>query len=130
MGAEDTAAVRCAPPDDVLPGPRTNYRRWWNNPWSVVEAGGPRESGEWTPEDARRLATLVARAHEAGLWIRFYTLNGLDPDEPLGWEPSYDFGSRDAVGGGGAQLSTRAWTSWRRINTRRSRPLAGPCAAR
>ncbi len=85
-----------------MPGPRTNYRRWWNHPWSVVEPGGPPESGEWTVDDARRLATLVSRAHQAGLWIRFYTLNGLDPgDEPLGWDRSYDFGSREAV--------TRRW---------------------
>jgi hypothetical protein len=40
----------------------------------------------------------VTRAHDAGLWIRFYTLNGTRPDEPsLGWDPSYNFGSREAV---------------------------------
>jgi hypothetical protein len=76
----------------------TNYRRWSNNPWSVVEPGGPREAGEWTADDAARLRTLVASAHDAGLWIRFYTLNGVEPGEPsFGWEPSYDFGSRAAA---------------------------------
>ena len=86
------------PPTEVFPGRRTNYRRWWNNPWSVVEAGGPREAGEWTPADAARLSTLVRRAHAAGLWIRFYTLNGWDSDEPpLGWDESYNFGSQGAA---------------------------------
>jgi glycerophosphoryl diester phosphodiesterase len=70
----------------------------------VVEAGGPSEAGAWTAEDAARLSTIVRRAHEAGLWIRFYTLNGLDPAElSLGWTASYNFGSRDA-----AQLRWRA----------------------
>jgi hypothetical protein len=97
--AGETRGSAGAPPPDVSPGPRTNYRRWWNNPWSVVEAGGPGEAGEWTPEDAARLRLLVKRAHDAGLWIRFYTLNGTRPDEPaLGWDPSYNFGSREAVG--------------------------------
>jgi hypothetical protein len=97
VGAQGTAASG-DPPSDVLPGRRTNYRRWWNNSWSVVEAGGPREAGEWTPADAQRLATLVRRAHEAGLWIRFYTLDGWDADgQSEGWDPSYNFGSRPAV---------------------------------
>jgi hypothetical protein len=96
-GGEKRAAGG-APPRDPWPGPRTNYRRWWNHSWSVVEAGGPREAGAWSPGDAARLRLLVTRAHDAGLWIRFYTLNGTGPDEPsLGWDPSYNFGSRDAV---------------------------------
>ena len=83
---------------DVSPGRRTNYRRWWNNSWSAVEAGGPREAGDWTPADAERLRLLVARAHDAGLWIRFYTLNGIGPGEPsAGWDASYNFGSRAAA---------------------------------
>jgi hypothetical protein len=99
-GASDGENVTSsnAPASDVFPGPRTNYRRWWNNSWSVVEAGGPKDAGEWTPADAAQLATLVRRAHEAGLWIRFYTLNGLEPGEPsLGWDASYNFGSRAAA---------------------------------
>jgi hypothetical protein len=80
------------------PGARTNYHRWWNNPWSVVEPGGPRKAGAWTAEDAARLHTLVSDAHRAGLWIRFYTLDGFDPrDDSGGWSASYNFGSEDAA---------------------------------
>lgn len=83
---------------DVSPGQRSNYRRWWNNPWSVVEAGGQNQAGDWTDADDHRLRTLVAAAHEAGLWIRFYTLNGHDPaDVSGGWTPGYNFGSKQAA---------------------------------
>jgi hypothetical protein len=103
IGGETNAAPD-APPHDVLPGRGTNYRRWSNHAWSIVEAGGPSEAGEWTAEDEARLSTIVRRAHEAGLWIRFYTLNGLGPAElPLGWTASYNFGSR-----GAAELRWRA----------------------
>ena len=84
----------------TTPLPRaTNYRRWWNAPWSVVEAGGQRNAGEWTPEDETRLRTLVQHAHEAGLWIRLWTLNG-HPDgeeKASGWSTGYNFGSIEAV---------------------------------
>lgn len=97
VGGNSNAAPG-APPPDVFPGRRTNYRRWSNHPWSIVEAGGPSEAGEWTTEDAARLSALVGRAHDAGLWIRFYTLNGLGPAElSLGWTASYNFGSREAA---------------------------------
>jgi hypothetical protein len=83
---------------DVAPGARTNYHRWWNNPWSVVELGGQRKAGAWTTEDEARLRSLVRAAHDAGLWIRFYTLNGHDPrDESGGWSPAYNFGSEEAA---------------------------------
>jgi hypothetical protein len=83
---------------DLVPGARTNYHRWWNNPWSVVELGGQRKAGAWTPEDEARLGSLVRAAHEGGLWIRFYTLNGHDPrDESGGWSPGYNFGSEEAA---------------------------------
>ena len=37
-------------------------------------------------------------AHGAGLWIRFYTLNGHDPkDESGGWSAGYNFGSEAAA---------------------------------
>jgi len=71
----------------------TNYRRWWNNPWSVVEEGGQRNAGDWTPADAARLHSLVRAAHVKGLWIRFYTLNGHTESDSLGWTQSYNFGS-------------------------------------
>lgn len=77
---------------------KTNYRRWSNNPWSVVEPEGQPKAGAWTAEDAGRLTAAVRAAHDAGLWIRFYTLDGLDPaDTSGGWSPTYNFGSLDAV---------------------------------
>lgn len=86
-----------ASPEAMVPAGATNYRRWWNNPWSVVEKGGQREAGEWTPEENARLRALVRHAHAKGLWIRFYTLNGHASEESLGWYPNYNFGSIEAV---------------------------------
>ncbi len=73
----------------------TNYRRWWNNPWQVVEAGGQAHAGEWTPEKMTRLRALVEQAHTNGLWIRFYTLDGATDAELSchGWFHDYNFGS-------------------------------------
>jgi hypothetical protein len=83
---------------DITPGARTNYHRWWNNPWSVVELGGQRRAGAWTADDDARLRRLVRTAHDAGLWIRFYTLDGFDPkDESEGWSAGYNFGSEAAA---------------------------------
>src|SRR6476659_8564675 len=83
---------------DGLPGARTNYRRWWNNSWTQIEPDGQPKAGAWTPEDEQRLTTAVKAAHAAGLWIRYYTLDGYDPaDTSGGWGASYNFGSLDAV---------------------------------
>ncbi|HVS65444.1 MAG TPA: hypothetical protein VMT85_18295 [Thermoanaerobaculia bacterium] len=86
---------------DGVPLPRraSDYRRWWNHPWRVVEPEGQRAAGEWTPDDAGRLRRLVSRAHEAGLWLRVYTLNGIGEEgsQERGWFAGYDFGSLDAV---------------------------------
>lgn len=83
---------------DITAGRRTNYHRWWNNPWSAVERGGQPRADLWTPDDARRLQALVGAAHRASLWIRFYTLNGHDvADESGGWSTGYNFGSSDAA---------------------------------
>jgi len=83
---------------DGLPGARTNYRRWWNNSWTQIEPDGQPKAGAWTPEDEQRLTTAVKAAHAAGLWIRYYTLDGYDPADPSGgWGASYNFGSLDAV---------------------------------
>ena len=83
---------------DLSPTPRSNYRRWWNHPWGVVELGGQNRADEWTATDDTRLRSLVSMAHEAGLWIRFYTLNGHDPsDTSEGWTPGYNFGSKQAA---------------------------------
>jgi hypothetical protein len=82
------------------PLPRaSNYRRWWNAPWAVVEAGGQREAASWTPHEDARLRTLVRHAHEAGLWIRVWTLNGhpIGDEKASGWSTGYNVGSRDAV---------------------------------
>lgn len=86
-----------AAPEVLVSGSANNYRRWWNNPWEVVEKGGQRKAGPWTDHDDRRLRQLVNFAHARGLWIRFYTLNGL-PDHDLrknGWDKDYNFGSTE-----------------------------------
>jgi len=77
----------------------TNYRRWLNHPWSVIEPEGQNRAGEWTADDAERLRLRVRAAHDAGLWIRFYTLNGhtTEHGERMGWTPSYNFMSLDAA---------------------------------
>ena len=89
-----------AAPEVLEPARATNYRRWWNNPWGVVEKGGQTKAGEWTKEDNLRLRALVEHAHRNGLWIRFYTLDGVDKKEDLschGWFSSYNFGSLSAA---------------------------------
>jgi hypothetical protein len=86
-----------APPEVLDVEKANNYRRWWNNPWRVVEPGGQQHAGPWTPEKMNRLRTLVDRAHANGLWIRFYTLDGATEEELSchGWFHSYNFGSLD-----------------------------------
>lgn len=86
-----------ATPAALVSTPATNYRRWTNFSWHVVEQGGQPRAGSWTPEDAARLQAIVSRAHEQGLWIRFYTLNGHGADANRGWTGSYNFGSARAV---------------------------------
>lgn len=94
---KDPAAPIEARPEMLIPSGATNYRRWTNHSWAVIEEGGPPKAAEWTPKDAERLRAVVRRAHEQGLWIRFYTLNGHAPEESRGWGASYNFGSADAV---------------------------------
>ena len=86
-----------AAPEVMDPGKATNYRRWWNNPWKVVEAGGQPNAGEWTAAKMNRLRALVERAHANGLWIRFYTLDGATKAQLScnGWFHDYNFGSLD-----------------------------------
>ena len=96
FGAAHTHASNpMAAPDVLEPEPATNYRRWWNNPWAVVEAGGQTKAGEWTIQDNLRLQALVRHAHDNHLWIRFYTLDGATPHELScnGWFHLYNFGS-------------------------------------
>ena len=91
------AMAVAAAPEQLIPSGATNYRRWTNHAWAVVEAGGPPRAGAWTAADGARLDALVTRAHALGLWLRFYTLNGHAPND-AGWSESYNFGSPDAVG--------------------------------
>jgi hypothetical protein len=86
-----------AAPEVLDPGKATNYRRWWNNPWRVVEPAGQPHAGEWTAAKQQRLQSLVDRAHSNGLWIRFYTLDGATKPElsANGWFGDYNFGSLD-----------------------------------
>jgi hypothetical protein len=84
-------------PDVVIPSGITNYRRWSNNPWAVVERGGQRQADDWNAADRARLKALVDRAHSVGLWIRFYTLDGFAATENKGWTASYNFGSESAA---------------------------------
>ena len=59
----------------------SNYRRWWNNSWAVVEQGGQPKAGDWSTQDELRLRALTEHAHANGLWIRFYTLDGATENE-------------------------------------------------
>jgi hypothetical protein len=88
-----------APPEVIDAEKATNYRRWWNNPWKVVEADGQPHAGDWTPEKMKRLRALVEHAHANGLWIRFYTLDGATKKELScnGWFSDYNFGSLAAA---------------------------------
>lgn len=94
--AAATARFWTALPTMALP-PATNYRRWWNASWAVVEAGGQRQAGDWTSDDEARLRALVRRAHEAGLWVRMWTINGHPPGEEQAqlWSTGYNVGSLD-----------------------------------
>jgi hypothetical protein len=94
---ERAAAAVAATPEVLIPSGATNYRRWTNFSWAVVEAGGQNKAGTWTKEDDARLRAIVSRAHRMGLWVRFYTLNGHAPPEGRGWTSSYNFGSVAAV---------------------------------
>jgi hypothetical protein len=82
-----------APAAQLLQTRATDYRRWWNNSWWLVEEGGERRAGAWTRADDTRLRALVDYAHEQGYWIRFYTLDGFDRRQDRGWDESYNFGS-------------------------------------
>jgi len=94
---ERAAAIHAATPEVLIPGGATSYRRWVNFHWAAVELGGPAKAGPWSAEDEQRLRAIVTRAHDAGLWIRFYTLNGHAPGAGLGWTESYNFGSAGSV---------------------------------
>jgi hypothetical protein len=95
--ADERAANLSRMPAEQLIAPKaSNYARWVNFPWSVVESGGQARAGDWDAADAARLDALVKRAHAQNLWIRFYTLDGFLNDGD-GLTKSYDFGSDAAV---------------------------------
>jgi hypothetical protein len=96
---ERALALAATPVETLLPHRATNYRRWANFPWHVIEKGGQPHAGAWDAADRKRLDALVSRAHGQGLWIRFYTLNGHPPPEAEshGWSKGYNFGSLDAA---------------------------------
>jgi hypothetical protein len=96
-GKEAVPKLAGLAPAELIASGATNYRRWVNFPWAVVERGGQVESGEWTPADTARLDALTTLAHERGLWIRFYTLNGHAAADDNGWTKSYNFGSPAAA---------------------------------
>lgn len=85
-------------PRELIPTGATNYRRWVNFSWTAVELGGASRGGRWRDAERQRLAELVRTAHQKGLWIRTYTLNGHLPEEAQGWSKDYNFGSPEAVG--------------------------------
>jgi len=95
--AEERAAnLSRMPAREIIAPKASNYARWVNFPWLVVELGGPTRAGDWNTADAARLDALVKRAHAQNLWIRFYTLDGFLNDGD-GLTKSYDFGSDAAV---------------------------------
>jgi hypothetical protein len=96
-GKEAVPKLAGLTPADLIASGATNYRRWVNFPWAVVERGGQAGAGEWTAADTARLASLTALAHERGLWIRFYTLNGHAAADNKGWTASYNFGTLAAA---------------------------------
>jgi hypothetical protein len=96
-GAEAAGKLAALAPADLIASGATNYRRWVNFPWAVVEPGGQQKAGDWTAGERTRLSALVDRAHALNLWIRIYTLNGHPEGEANGWTRSYNFGSLEAA---------------------------------
>ncbi len=87
------ASLLAMEPERIIPSRASNFARWVNFPWLVVEAGGPTKAAAWTAGDSVRLHALVRRAHTQQLWIRFYTLDGFAPGDGDGLTRSYNFGT-------------------------------------
>jgi hypothetical protein len=94
---ERLRALATASTEALIARPATNYRRWVNFSWQVVERGGQPRAGDWTMADSARLNAIVNRAHALGYLVRFYTLNGHAASEHPEWTASYNFGSFAAV---------------------------------
>ena len=120
-----------ATPAQLLKTRATDYRRWWNNSWWLVEEGGETHAGAWTKADERRLRALVDYAHEQGYWIRFYTLDGFGRNRDRGWDESYNFGSmrrviprwRAAIAAGVDFIATDQYRTLSRYLDQRDRAL-------
>ena len=97
FGAVKPLAEYPGSPEQVIGPGGTEYRRWVNFPWKMIEGVGQPEAGDWTPQEDQRLKSFVQYAHSKNLWIRFYTLDGFKPADSQGWSESYNFGSLDAV---------------------------------
>ena len=94
---ERARILRSAAPRELVPTAATSYRRWVNFAWGAIEEGGPPAAGEWTADDEQRLEAVVNYAHQQGLFVRFYTLNGHTATANRGWSSGYNFGSLEAV---------------------------------
>ena len=92
--ADRDNAFTTFPPEAMIPEPATNYRRWWNSHWRVIEAGGPRSANDWTKDEAERLQAIVDHANAMGYWTRFYTINGCadEESESRGMSSGYNTG--------------------------------------
>lgn len=93
----EAAPAAATPVKALLKAKATNYRRWVNVAWPVIEAGGQKAAAAWLPAEALRLNQLVKQAHDLGYLMRVYTLNGHDPKQSQGWNPNYNFGTLEAV---------------------------------
>lgn len=96
-GEERTRNLSHMTVEQLIPSRTSNYARWVNFPWSVVEEGGQNNAGDFTAADSIRLHSLIARAHANGLWIRFYTLDGFSLQQDKGYTKSYNFGNLNAA---------------------------------
>ena len=94
---ERARRLAAASPEELIPASASSYRRWVNFSWAVVEHGGQPRAGAWTADDRSRLDRIVSYAHQQGLLIRFYTLDGFSEADNRGWSAGYNFGSLDAA---------------------------------
>src|SRR6185369_12988782 len=58
---ERAANLSRMPAEQIIPSKASNYARWVNFPWLVVESGGQNRAGDWDSADAARLGALVKR---------------------------------------------------------------------
>ena len=121
-----SAAAFSAPPDRLIPTGATNYRRWTNFPWAVVELGGQNKAGPWTSDDNRRLRAMVSRAHEMGLGAV------LHPQRPFGCrEQGLDGQLQLRVGRRGTRTHGRSAGCRSRVHRKRPVPRSSaPCCRR